>query len=347
MGNQVQLFEGVMRGLWERSGAAFFDFSENGTLVFIRDTIESTLYSLAVINREGILHDLPSEPAVYSCPRFSPDGKKVAVAIEKESGEQEIYTYDIFKEQLTQITFGGGDDPCWSSDGKLIAFSSTRDGIDNIYYKPSNGTGKVTRLLPSENWQYPMSWSVKDEILVFGETIPNSGDTNIFLTSTQKDPIQRGLVHASEWENNGDLSPDGKWLVYQSGGMGDWKIFVQPVLGDMSDRMRITNAKNCVWPVWTKQGSEILYIDADLRKVFSIAISYQPSFRWENPVETSVAIDLDVFSAQAFYNAGLWDVTQDGENILILKPVESKMPLQLNIFFNWFEELKLLMSLEK
>ena len=71
---------------------------------------------------------------------LSPDGKKLAAAIHRASGKQELLIFDV--ENLlskgavnykTIADFGTPESPSWSHDGNYIYFNSYLNGISNIY----------------------------------------------------------------------------------------------------------------------------------------------------------------------------------------------------------------------
>jgi dipeptidyl aminopeptidase/acylaminoacyl peptidase len=66
-----------------------------------------------------------------------------------------------------QLTFGKIRDrsPCWSPDGKSIAFVSTRDGKEGIYILPRDG-GEARKLIEMEGSIAFLSWSPDGKILL-------------------------------------------------------------------------------------------------------------------------------------------------------------------------------------
>ena len=99
-----------------------------------------------------------------------------------------IYIYDIAKEKLTQITSGDYDDsdPCWSPDGKTVAFVSNRIKNANRSYN-------------TDIW------------LVSADTT-DKGQKLTQLTS------HRGLEKSPVW------SPDGKWIAYTTASYGEYGV---------------------------------------------------------------------------------------------------------------------------
>ena len=78
---------------------------------------------------------------------LDPSFNKIVFASDAHTGWQ-LYTMNSDGTGLTRLTnrttsVYDGDDysPCWNYDGTRICFVSTRDGVEQIYYIQSNGTG--------------------------------------------------------------------------------------------------------------------------------------------------------------------------------------------------------------
>ena len=85
---------------------------------------------------------VPAEPDVQLAgPRFSPDGKRIAVS-RFAGGRRDIVVYDLTGKLVTEVTRDRAQDtdPTWSPDGRWLVFSSDQTGIYNLYaFEPSSG----------------------------------------------------------------------------------------------------------------------------------------------------------------------------------------------------------------
>jgi serine/threonine-protein kinase len=330
-GSAVPILEGVMRTTWPiaGTGAANFNFSNLGSLVYIPGGVEALEIVLAFVDRDGIVQKLPADPHRYERPRLSPDGKRVAVGIDSE-----LWIYDITRNTLDQLTFEGGEQPCWTPDGKRITFRSSRDGAFNIYWKSADFGGEAQRLTTSENQQRPFSWSPEGDILIFGENSPTTG-WDLWSLSLDDAGKPQPIIQTEVVEQAGILSPDGRWLAYYSTEEGQRDIYVQAFPPGSGGKWRISTEGGRT-SRWAQNGKELFYWDPSNR-LMAVEVTTEPTFTRGNPVPLRVELSDAIF----YWN---WDVTPDGKRFLVLQPVEdtdSTAPLQqINIVLNWFEELK-------
>ena len=223
MGGPIPMAEGVMTaGL--RSGAAHFGVSDTGALVYV--TADPGDRTLVWVDRDGREETLAAEPRAYQYPRISPDGGRLAVDVRDQ--EQDIWIWDFARETLTRLTFAPGLDsyPVWTPDGRQVAFASNRDGPEhNLYWKAADGTGSIERLTESENGHRPYAFTPDGRRLVFLE-LDEEDRRDLGVLSLEGSP--EPLLATEFNERNGEISPDGRWLAYQSDASGQHEIYVRP-----------------------------------------------------------------------------------------------------------------------
>ena len=88
----------------------------------------------------------------YACPRFSPDGQHIVVALWQTGGQQGLLLIDAKSGKLARhIGFLDAQhgNPTWSADGQEIIFESDKNGISNLYgYNLKNKTySQVTNVV--------------------------------------------------------------------------------------------------------------------------------------------------------------------------------------------------------
>ncbi len=80
-------------------------------------------------------------------------------------------------------------------------------------------------------------------------------------TSSYPDAI-RTLVRTSFQEDVGEISPDGRWLAYQSDSSGRREIYVRP-FPDVGGGQWLVSTSGGVEPLWARNGRELFYRGAN------------------------------------------------------------------------------------
>jgi len=340
-GTAVPVVEGVLQS--PVSGAAQYSFSATGSLVYVPGGVQSNQSKLVWVSRNGAEQPLAAPARAYRGPRLSPDGHQVAVAIQEQ--ESQVWLYDLSRETLTRLTFGGtvNNNPSWTPDGKRIAFESNKEGPLNIFWQLADGTGGLERLTTSEYVQVPHSWAPDGQLLAYAEATSTTG-YDIWMLRMGESSTGSGQVRKAQPflrtrfdEAVPRFSPDGRWLAYVSNESGRNEIYVQPYPGP-GGKWQISTESGRE-PVWNRNGREVFYRSGD--KMMAVEITTQPSFIMGKPRMLFEGRYRPTPATSPNY-----DVSPDGQRFLMLKPVEQEQaaPTQINVVLNWFEELKRRMS---
>jgi Tol biopolymer transport system component len=166
---------------------------------------------------------------------FPGNNGKIAFASNRTTGEGvnnpegdfEIFTMNRDGTGLTQLTHNASFDfaPDWSSDGKRIAFESTREGFSEIFVMNSDGSEqtKVTTN-PDFSFDRAPTFSPDGQRIAFesnravGEGVDNpEKDTEIFVVALDGLGVTQ-LTHNGERERDiqPDYAPDGKKIAFVS-----------------------------------------------------------------------------------------------------------------------------------
>jgi hypothetical protein len=116
-----------MRMVVRHQGGGQFDCSaapsRAGTLVYLAGKENAPRWPIVWLDSSGKTQPLLTTPGVYTNPRFSPDGRRLA--LEASDKGSDIFVYDLERESMARLTFDGhSGSPVWSPDGARIAFYS-------------------------------------------------------------------------------------------------------------------------------------------------------------------------------------------------------------------------------
>jgi eukaryotic-like serine/threonine-protein kinase len=313
------------------SGAAQYSFSATGSLAYVSGSVQAAQSRLVWVSRNGTEQPLAAPAHDYKFPQLSPDGRRVAVAIEEQ--EAQIWLYDLSPETLTRLTFEGNDNifPVWTPDGKRITFRSNKEGPANIFWQLADGSGGLERLTTSESNNTPSSWSPDGQLLAFGDT--NSTTGNSIWVLRQSDRKAQPFHQTRFNEFGARFSPDGRWLAYVSNESGRYELYVQPYPGPGGKWQISTDGGT--EPAWNPSGRELFYRAGD--KMMAVDITTQPGFSAGKP-----RMLFERRYAPGVVPVANFAVSPDGQRFLMVKPVEEAQaaPTQINVVLNWFEELK-------
>lgn len=101
-------------------------------------------------------------------PRFSPDGRTIAVSRWQRGGYRDVQLIDVATGRVAPITHDRALDvsPAWSADGRTLYFSSDRTGVANIYAFRL-ATGRLTQVTNVVSGAYQPAVSADGRHLVY------------------------------------------------------------------------------------------------------------------------------------------------------------------------------------
>jgi len=330
------------------SGAAQFDVSRNGTLVYMpgsSDGVAGVGRSLVWVDRSGREQRINAPARSYAFPRLSPDGQRVALDIRDQ--ENDIWILDLKRETMTKLTTNPAADawPIWTPDGAHLVFTSVRDGFGpNLFWQRSDFTGLAERLTTSTNSQNPHSFSPDGNTLIVQEVVTGTrNDLHLLATDTLLEGKPslgkmetRPLLHSADAESAGEISPDGKWLAYYGNGSGTNEVFVRAFPSVDSGGVWQISTAGGTRPAWSRNGRELFYLDSN-GAMTVVPVQTSPTF---SPGKPKKLFDANWWTAQT---GRTYDVSVDGQRFLAIKDPTAAQGSALstfNVVLNWTEELK-------
>jgi serine/threonine-protein kinase len=313
-------------------GAGEFDIAQTGALVYAAAG-SGSMRSLVLVGRDGREEPVKSPPRAYNYPRLSPDGKRIAVdSLDQDS---DIWIWDTVRETLTRVTSDPGVDsnPVWTPDGQRLVFASTRDGVANMYEQLAQGGVEADRLHKSADSEFPYVVTPDGRAIVFrhDRTATTHEDLDVL---TLADRTTRALVDTPFSEGNADISPDGKWLAFQSTDSGRDEVYVRPFPDVAGGRWQISTAGGNQ-PLWSRDGRELFYRD-NQGGVMAVPVSVAEG-RF-SPGMPTVVLSTSYYVGPA---GRAYDVTKDGRFLMVRDIVkEPGSSRSITVVLNWLDDLK-------
>jgi serine/threonine-protein kinase len=305
----------------EFSGSPAFQVSSTGTLVFMpADFAYKRVVSVA---RDGSELTLNLPPNRYGNPRISPDGRRLLI----ETDSSVIETLDLARGIRAKLTAAalGTEYPVWTADGKAVVFKR----YNVPFWAAADGSGQAGPVPSGTINDTPASAGPDaDSILVVRNQPETSGD--IFLMSISGKFQPKPLLVTSAYEGGAQLSPDGRWLVYQSNETGQPEIYVRryPAL----DRGWQVSEGGGVHARWSATGREIYYRGGQHMMAAAFdASGAEPTFG------KPTALFADEYDFAGNVSIANYDVTRDGRFIMLRRGTRGG---RLRAVINWTEELK-------
>jgi serine/threonine-protein kinase len=319
-------------------GAAEFTISKNGTLAYV--PVGGRLpRTLVWLTRQGNEEPIAAPPRGYIHPRLAPDGQRVVAQIFEQN--HEIWTWDFARQTLARLTFGSdvGYGPAWTRDGRYIIFgASGPPGSSNLHRRAADGTGGDERLTTGPQ-QRVNAISPDGTQLVFEELTP-AGDYDFKLLHLTGTPRVEPLLQTPFDERNAAVSPDGRWMAYESNESGQSQIYVRPFPNVADARYQISTGGGRT-PAWSPDGHDLFFVNR--ASMMTSKIQLAPKFNAGNPVKLFDAPSI-LFDSR-FVGVGTnrtYDVSPDGQRFLMIKLNSNDAPAAAGMVLvqNWFEELK-------
>jgi serine/threonine-protein kinase len=339
-GSQMPVLEGIEANPSE--GSAQFGVSDNGLLVYLDDVVEVTPFTLVSVDRAGRGQPLWREPGIYGTPRLSPDGKRIAVSLQRNDNF-DVWVYDVDREVATRVTFGEhyDADPTWSPDGAWIAYEGEVDGKDGIFKKRADGTGEAIVLVEPGKMTFPapQSFSPGGKLLLL-QAAGASGRTDLFVVPADGKGDPEPYLKTEYAESGARFSPDGRFVAYESDETGKLEVFVAtfPAGGG---KWQIS-AGGGAQPAWSGTGRELFFRVAD--GLMSVRVESAASgFRASRPERVFKGDYLGGLRGILLpgYNFPDYDAARDATRFVMFQGGQSVRPTtRAKVVLGWFQELE-------
>jgi len=177
------------------------------------------------------------------------------------AGDYDIWSLDLFTQQLLQLTSGShwNDCPKWSPDGKKIMFISNRTNTPEIWLMDEDGSNQ-TRITNTGRWHNTPDWSADGKRIVFCANY--DGNVNIHTMNIDGS----GLIKITDYPGMDfapQFSPDGGQIVFTSQRSGNDDIWTYD-LKTQEFRQLTTYEEKDFSPAFSPDGSLIAFVSGQV-----------------------------------------------------------------------------------
>jgi serine/threonine-protein kinase len=140
-------------------------------------------------------------------------------------------------------------------------------------------------------------------------------------------------------ERNGIVSPDGRWLAYQSNSSGTAEIYVRPFPNVGGGQWQVSTAGGSE-PLWVRSGKELLYVGAN-GTLLRVPVEASGA-TWNNGTPTKL-LEARYLTSAGASGGRTYDISPDGRRFLMIKASGTDAlaaPPALIVVQHWDEELK-------
>jgi serine/threonine-protein kinase len=331
-------------------GASQFAVSETGTLIYDGGGAQGGTTGQArfvEVDRDGVETPLPLAAGTLETPRYSPDGSQIAY-----TDDGEIHIYDVVTGASPQFTSQGGSTPMWSTDGEYLSFSGGGSNSDG-FRRLADGREQATQVWDRDGIEWAADVGPGDSITVVHEFFLNPLNYDLLLMRGGAGDAEFEDFLTADWmETGASISPDGRWIAYQSDESGEFRVYVH-TFPTITGRQSISPGLGAD-PVWSPDGRQLYYRSGSQFLVVDVAT--EPTFEVSVP---ELLFD-EVAYAEIIRGGGVrnWDLHPDGSRFLMVRQGgggqesgqqgagglgggETASPFsEVYLVTNWFEELR-------
>ena len=241
------------------TGAAHIAWSDNGTLAYLAGDQRGSMRQLAFVDFAGTRTGIRLPDALYNDIRVSPDGKRLAFT-EGTSGLGDIWVYSFERGTRTRLTFSGiAATPVWSADGRDIVYAEILpDAKGTRFSRTSADGGREPVSIGSAVARVYLKHVSADGAWALIDYVSSSTRADVGRVPLQPDATIEPLVNTKADDLGATLSPDGRFVAYNSDEGGAMEVFVRELRGSTS-RWQVSNAGG-EEPMWSPDGRAIFYL---------------------------------------------------------------------------------------
>ena len=324
VGDEQLVHEGVRTG--GKYAGQFSVAKDTGTLVYLSGVFGRS-GELTWVDRNGNEESLGLKERVFGTYNLSPKGDQLLAQVWEPTASVWLFDLENKLESIVEQSASDGFKgfPRWDADGDEFTFSSTEGELHEIFSRKL--TNPASRKLiegTPDTIKIEGVWTRDGKRYVYNHfTEDSKWDLSVFNKETGRhEPLM--TTDKTEWGPR--ISPDDKWVAFTMDKTGGaYEVFVIPIDGGTPQQVSFDNG---VEPVWTADGTELIYREA--KKLVGRKL--------KNPNILSFREPYVIYEGNIMAIPGhSYDVSPDGQRFLVVKEVHQQgESRELKIITHWF-----------
>ena len=307
-------------------------FSVSATGVLAHRAAAAVRRQLVWVDRRGTRLGTvgpPDENGLIN-PELAPDGRRVVVQ-RWNQGKNSLWMLDSTQSVAAPFTFTPSVQPIWSPDGSRVLFASSQNGPYDLYEKAASGAGTEQVVFSSADTKTPTDWSA-DGRLVLYQSLNEKTGSDLWALPLVGDRKPFPAVQTSFDERNGELAPDGRWIVYDSNQSGRFEVYVQRFPAP-SGKWQISTGGG-VTPRWSHDGREVFYLAPD-GALMAVRVSLTSDGQALQPGAPARLFRMSIVPAGG--NKYQYAVSPDNQRFLMNVRTDDAIASPITIVQNWLK----------
>jgi hypothetical protein len=275
------------------------------------------------VDRDGNTEALPIAAAAYNYFDLSPDDGKLALHVTDVEDYVLIHDFDTGAGRKL-VADGAAGWPIWSPDGDRLLISRQVAEAFALGSTAVDASGTFEEMVRYDARTATFTFWTKQGAQLFGVWEQGMSSASA-ATGTIETIVDEGKAWGAE------ASPDGRWIVYSSYITGKAEVRVRSFPDGGIDRQ--LSQGGGMEPVWCRDCEEVFYRKGN--RWYSSPVDLEAKFPIVGPPRL-------VFEAPGFVDTAgrSYDVSRDGQRMLIMRAVNPPDRTRLHLVHNWFSELE-------
>ena len=305
-------------------GRVAYDLSRNGSLIYVPQLAHWHDAEVVWIDRQGHVTKAIADVRPYDDAKQSPDGKFIATVIAPTLDDIDLWKFDLEHHTWTRLTSGFFVDSVdWSPDARSLVISSG-DPVFKLYRVSADGVTPPQQLTSGgEGGDLLPQFSPDGKTLLFTRQ-RGPGRTDLMALSLNGNRSPQMFLGTGVRQIGGRVSPNGRWVAYNSDETGERRVFVCP-FPRCEPRAPVSEERQGN-PFWSHDGRELFYSAAG-RELWSV------DFSANDPFKTGTPKKLFTLESQ------MCQASIDGTKFLAIVPAQKETEYRVIYAPNWIAEL--------